>query len=229
MSSCSCTVSGFSVRSPFFAYLLNPTTTLFTSGHILVNLNPNPTTTLFTSGHILVNNPYSAVNTLPKPARQEDCAMLCYARGYPIAGVEYSNECYCGTAVDTKAIKNETGCSMTCNGAAPEKCGGMFQIGVFIVNCTGSKPPWPPPSPFYPFNNVTLPLEQRLDDIISRLNSEDLIAQLGGPDIGDIDRANLTLPGASYGRECLSGVDSMKIPKNDTGRAHMTHQCDSSL
>ena len=34
---------------------------------------------------------------------------------------------------------------------------------------------------------------------------------------GAISQPNLTLPGASYGRECLSGVDSFSIPANSTG------------
>ena len=37
-----------------------------------------------------------------------------------------------------------------------------------------------------------------------------------GPGIGDIRRPNLTLPGVSFGMECLSGVGNILL-KNGTG------------
>ena len=74
-----------------------------------------------------------------------------------------------------------------------------------------------PPAPPLPFNDASLPLSTRLDDLMARLTTAELVAQLGGPSIGSIRRANLTLPGISYGRECLSGVDSITIPENKTG------------
>ena len=70
-----------------------------------------------------------------------------------------------------------------------------------------------------------------------RLTPADLVAQLGGklhdhqssaqpqllnrcvrtgPGIGDIRRPNLTLPGVSFGMECLSGVGNILL-KNGTG------------
>ena len=108
------------------------------------------------TGHILKNNPYSALNQLVAPVHLIDCATLCYARGFQVAGAEYGNECYCGTAVSSAATKLPGGCTMPCTGG-PDKCGGMFQMSTFDVNCTGPKPPWPPPPlPTYPFNNPSL-------------------------------------------------------------------------
>lgn len=52
---------------------------------------------------------------------------------------------------------------------------------------------------------------------MKRLTPSDLVNQLGGPGIGTINRSNLTLPGTSYGQECLSGVDSLTVPGNGTG------------
>ena len=56
------------------------------------------------------------------------------------------------------------------------------------------------------WRNATAPLAARLDDLLPRLTLDDLVAQLGGPGVGDIVRPNLTLPGSSWGQECLSGV-----------------------
>jgi beta-glucosidase len=45
-----------------------------------------------------------------------------------------------------------------------------------------------------------------------------LVVQLGiYGGINAINRPNLTIPGFSYGRECLSGVAKIKIPSNNTG------------
>lgn len=71
----------------------------------------------------------------------------------------------------------------------------------------------PPP----PFTNPSLPLEVRLDDLMARLTPKDLVGQLGGPGIGTISRPNLTLPGTSYGQECLSGVSNANVNSNHTG------------
>ena len=56
------------------------------------------------------------------------------------------------------------------------------------------------------WRNATEPLAARLDDLLPRLTLDDLVGQLGGPGVGDIVRPNLTLPGSSWGQECLSGV-----------------------
>lgn len=163
-------------------------------------------------GRVLEGNPFSRLHQMPAPASQEACAAICWQHKLPIAGVEYGNECYCGTGLVPSATVVK-GCTIGCTGQrnGTERCGGMFQIGVFSFSCSGSLPPLPP------FNNASLPLEQRLNDLMSRLSKTDLLAQLGGPNIGDIHRQNLSLPGASYGRECLSGVDGIKIPENKTG------------
>lgn len=97
------------------------------------------------------------------------------------------------------------------------KAGGKITTGT--GQCLGMAPPPPPPPPsaVQPWNDASLPLEERLDDLLARLTQKELISMLGGPDIGTIRRSNLTLPGISYGRECLSGVDSETIASNGTG------------
>lgn len=60
------------------------------------------------------------------------------------------------------------------------------------------------PTPVW--QDATALLATRLDDLLPRLTRADLLAQLGGPVVADITRPNLTLPGTSWGQECLSGV-----------------------
>ena len=167
-------------------------------------------------GRILNGNPFTKLNKLPTPVTLEACAIVCWERNLTVAGVEYGDECYCGTAVAANATKLPAGCKQRCTGGS-EDCGGFFQMGVYAVQCSGPKPSPPSPPAPHPFNNASLPLSLRLDDLMSRLTKAELIAQLGGPDIGDINRPGLRLPGASYGRECLSGVDGISVPENHTG------------
>jgi beta-glucosidase len=167
-------------------------------------------------GGILIGNPFTKQNKLPAPVTLEACAIVCWEHNLTVAGVEDADECYCGTAVMPNATKLPAGCKQRCTGGH-EDCGGFFQIGVFAVECSGRKPSPPDPPPPQLFNNASLPLATRLDDLMSRFTKAELIAQLGGPGIGDIDRPGLRLQGASYGRECLSGVDGISVPENSTG------------
>ena len=100
---------------------------------------------------------------------------------YPLTG---QFETLTGRALRSSATKTSSrGCAMPCKGSPGQSCGGMFQIGVFAVNCSGPAPAPPPPPQPRPFNNPALPLQARLDDLLPRLTKEDLLNQLGGPAI----------------------------------------------
>jgi hypothetical protein len=67
----------------------------------------------------------------------ELCQAACNAAGYALAGTEYSGECYCGAAVVNghgPAPDGETGCSMACNGASGEVCGGSNRLSLYSYN-----------------------------------------------------------------------------------------------
>ena len=167
-------------------------------------------------GHVLLGNPFHKQHQLPAPVTLVACAVVCWELNLTVAGVEDASECYCGTGVVAKATKLPTGCQQRCTGGH-EKCGGFFELGAFAVDCSGPKPTPPSPPTPAPFNNASMDLDARLDDLLARLTRPELIAQLGGPGIGDIDRPGLRLQGASYGRECLSGVDGISVGANHTG------------
>ncbi|OZJ01463.1 hypothetical protein BZG36_05584 [Bifiguratus adelaidae] len=73
--------------------------------------------------------PYGA----PKVATgmtMEACVQECNSASYPVAGVEYANECWCGSMVPgTSAPSSE--CNKPCSGNATEMCGGSARLGVF--------------------------------------------------------------------------------------------------
>ncbi|TEY80413.1 hypothetical protein BOTCAL_0038g00110 [Botryotinia calthae] len=55
----------------------------------------------------------------------EACLHACKEGGYAFAGVEYSQECYCGVVLGNGTAKvDESNCQMTCNGNTTELCGG---------------------------------------------------------------------------------------------------------
>ncbi|SJL08884.1 related to glyoxal oxidase precursor [Armillaria ostoyae] len=71
-----------------------------------------------------------------------NCIDFCGDGGFIYAGVEYSQECYCGNnieAEDTNATA--TDCNMACTGNTLQLCGGPNRMNVFW---SGATPPAPP-------------------------------------------------------------------------------------
>ncbi|KAI8806737.1 WSC domain-containing protein [Cladochytrium replicatum] len=60
------------------------------------------------------------------------CTAFCAEKGYTLAGVEYSFECYCGNKIEfgNKAIEAER-CSMPCAGEATQICGAGNALSVW--------------------------------------------------------------------------------------------------
>ena len=59
------------------------------------------------------------------------CVARCDLENYVYAGVEYGNECHCGTGlVGTLTDAPLTDCDMSCTGDPDESCGGSFRIQV---------------------------------------------------------------------------------------------------
>ncbi|KAI0291644.1 WSC-domain-containing protein [Multifurca ochricompacta] len=60
------------------------------------------------------------------------CVQRCDAAGYTWAGVEYSNECHCGTGlVGTPASAPVSDCNMACTGDPNLSCGGSWRIQIY--------------------------------------------------------------------------------------------------
>ncbi|KIW65578.1 hypothetical protein PV04_07824 [Phialophora macrospora] len=67
------------------------------------------------------------------------CLAFCGARNLPLAGLEYSQECYCGTSLAAATLFNATGCTMPCAGDPQSTCGGRSRLSVY--NNTSLSPP----------------------------------------------------------------------------------------
>ncbi|KAJ7662114.1 WSC domain-containing protein [Mycena polygramma] len=76
----------------------------------------------------------------------ENCISTCESRGFTFAGLEYANECHCGTGYSAPALAaTETDCSMPCAGKASEMCGGWYRLSVYSSESTSGS------------NNLVLP------------------------------------------------------------------------
>ena len=83
----------------------------------------------------------------------------------------------------------------------------MAHYGIFArqsLQSTGSREVLTRP-PLFPYQNTSIALEERLDDLIARMTPTELQHQLLlSPD--PINRTGLILPGYSFAQECLAGV-----------------------
>ena len=63
----------------------------------------------------------------------EKCKKLCFSdHDYLFAGVEYSNQCWCGNdRPHYKTYAPQSECNYLCNGNQDQKCGGKLRISIF--------------------------------------------------------------------------------------------------
>ncbi|KAM7197259.1 WSC domain containing protein [Rhypophila sp. PSN 637] len=83
----------------------------------------------------------------------QKCADICRASNFPVFGLEYYTECYCGNGLAPgSAPAPETECSFPCAGNSNELCGGDWRINVFEFSTdttapTSTAPSTPTPTP----------------------------------------------------------------------------------
>ncbi|KPM37285.1 hypothetical protein AK830_g9266 [Neonectria ditissima] len=63
------------------------------------------------------------------------CLGACNDGGFPLAGLEYGGECWCGMVLaNDTAPALATDCSMPCNGDALSMCGGSNRMNLYVSN-----------------------------------------------------------------------------------------------
>ncbi|KAH7303931.1 WSC domain-containing protein [Stachybotrys elegans] len=62
------------------------------------------------------------------------CLSSCRDRGFPFAGTEYGQECYCGSVLGnyTTEVGAEE-CNMPCRGDASQTCGGSLRLNLYVA------------------------------------------------------------------------------------------------
>ncbi|KAF8264448.1 hypothetical protein EI94DRAFT_1738445, partial [Lactarius quietus] len=78
----------------------------------------------------------------------QNCLSLCSAYGYPAAGLEYGQECWCGDVADISnnggTTAAESDCAMPCTGEPLNACGGFWRLQLYLWN--GNLDTWDTPT-----------------------------------------------------------------------------------
>ena len=74
----------------------------------------------------------------------QSCIAFCASKGYPVAGTEFSAECYCGGTVPQVGADS---CNMPCTGDSSQACGGPNRLSVYnnpsaMVSTNPGPPGW---------------------------------------------------------------------------------------
>lgn len=116
--------------------------------------------------------------TLQDRGTLETCAFQCATAtpAYPLAAIETGGQCFCTDAAGlAKAQANRTldaECNTPCNGFPLTTCGGEWKVQAYNFSCQ----PYVPGSA--PWQNASLPVAARVDDLVSRLTPLQLMGQL---------------------------------------------------
>ncbi|KAK3670638.1 hypothetical protein LTR78_009473 [Recurvomyces mirabilis] len=144
------------------------------------------------------------------------CANACGYRGYNISAVEYTTQCFCGTAINPVAQKlSESNCTYVCPGNPAQVCGGTYVMNIYEIN---NPNPNPPPveskrSPVCQTNpfcankacDTSLTQSERIAALLSQLTVREKADNLVDSAAG-VDR--LGLPPYEWWSEALHGVAS---------------------
>eukprot|EP00045_Choanoeca_perplexa_P015809 m.204769 g.204769 ORF g.204769 m.204769 type:complete len:863 (+) comp17088_c0_seq12:3-2591(+) len=117
---------------------------------------------------------------------QESCAAVCSNNDYPLAAVEFGTQCFCGTPEQLSTAVNVpmTDCqAKACPGNKSEHCGSANRMLVYSYSCSGTRLPNNQAcvegfTKSFAFCNQSKTLDERLDDLSSRLNLTDKIAMI---------------------------------------------------
>lgn len=61
----------------------------------------------------------------------QKCLAFCANANYPLAGVEYRSQCYCGLELKPGYSLGQTGCTLSCVGDSSARCGGSSRMDVY--------------------------------------------------------------------------------------------------
>ncbi|KAI9785690.1 MAG: hypothetical protein M1839_008707 [Geoglossum umbratile] len=146
----------------------------------------------------------------------EKCQSYCLGANYPLAGLEYGGECYCGTGLQNNSTLGFNGCNMACSANSSQICGGSSRLSVY--NYTLFVPTIIVPSVgTYQFQGCyTEGSGTRALSGYTFSNSTGMTAELC---VGTCKTKGFSCAGAEYGRECYCGnvidASAAKVPDTD--------------
>ena len=84
-----------------------------------------------------LSTPVGVTGEMTVPA----CVAVCQADNFPLAGLEFASQCYCGTSFEGEGAPIDSGCNMACQGNSSEFCGGSNALNVYNFTGTITGPP----------------------------------------------------------------------------------------
>ncbi|KAK4161708.1 carbohydrate-binding WSC, partial [Cladorrhinum sp. PSN259] len=142
----------------------------------------------------------------------DKCKTACAAQGHSLAGVEFGNECYCGSTAPSNTIKAPEGdCSIPCEGDSSQICGNAWRVGVYQ---TGSE--WKA-------------LGCHWDAVSPRLLPFEVTSQISGgmtvsKCLSSCKNGGYVLAGVEFGSQCFCGN---AFAAGGGGQAGSEDQCDA--
>ncbi|KAK5990052.1 WSC domain-containing protein [Cladobotryum mycophilum] len=86
----------------------------------------------------------------------ETCLTACEKQGFPLAGVEFGHECWCGNVLANDTAKiDDSQCNKPCQGNSKETCGGSGALNLYIAKDLESLEPCGYTSSSVPATTVT--------------------------------------------------------------------------
>ncbi|THG96101.1 hypothetical protein EW026_g5677 [Hermanssonia centrifuga] len=170
--------------------------------------------------------------TTDGPNTIESCTDACFNAGYPLAGAEFADQCFCGLGFSNDGgPANLTDCNMPCSGNSSEFCGGPNRLNVY--NFTGTLPHGPAPvgggggggTPVFPVvSGLPKPWKYAgcyVDGAFGRVISDELPDNQNltiGSCIQSCDSQNFTLAGIEFADQCFCGNEMIDgaVLSNDT-------------
>ncbi|KAJ4172166.1 hypothetical protein NW754_002354 [Fusarium falciforme] len=140
------------------------------------------------------------------------CIATCVANGFKVAGLEYSEECFCGNALNNAASKTaESECNMPCAGDSSQMCGAGNRLSLYS---DGEFPIWPIPVA----KDEDLPGDWEYKGCVFD-NANPYILEWLWEDAPNYDSSEMTIDfclercqrfgysaaGVEYGRQCVCG------------------------
>lgn len=68
------------------------------------------------------------------------CQQFCATGKYNFAGLEYTNECYCGFSINALSTRvPDSDCNLPCTGNTTQFCGGALKLSVYNTTYSAKK------------------------------------------------------------------------------------------
>ena len=137
----------------------------------------------------------------------ETCLAYCDSLNFPLAGLEYGAECYCGTVLSNGASLAKTAtATMSCAGNAQELCGGPSTLSLYVSTKSNSAGL----SSDLSSQAVSLPAGWASTNCIQEVSGRALVEKSTASDDMTIGKClafcgNYKYAGLEYGRECYCG------------------------